>query len=248
MKISLDEKKPEPVVYDAEREAIKKSFKGEKKKLSKMRLSEKLKYIWSYYRIPIIGGIFAIVALSYLIFVFATKKETVFMGVVVNDPTVRAHEYSVFLDEYLSLDGKQQTELITDVSLSAVSSPYMSSRSMSGTSQIMVYILGKELDYVITDKTGLEYLCSEDVSKHLDAFLPDYIYEAFSARIVKKDVKGETVPVAIDLTGTRFAKYLSLSNSPAYICFQNLSGHDANMHSFLKLLYEFEFGDGSLSF
>ena len=103
MKISLDEKKPEPVVYDAEREAIKKSFKGEKKKLSKMRLSEKLKYIWSYYRIPIIGGIFAIVALSYLIFVFATKKETVFMGVVVNDPTVRAHEYSVFLDDYLSL-------------------------------------------------------------------------------------------------------------------------------------------------
>ena len=248
MKISLDEKKPEPVVYDAEREAIKKSFKGEKKKLSKMRLSEKLKYIWSYYRIPIIGGIFALAALSYLIFVFATKKETVFMGVVVNDPTVRAHEYSVFLDDYLSLDGKQQTELITDVSLSAVSSPYMSSRSMSGTSQIMVYILGKELDYVITDKTGLEYLCSEDVSKHLDKFLPGYIYDAFSEKIVSMDVKGNNVPVAIDITGTRFAESLGINYSPAYICFQDLSGHDDNMQRFLELLYKFEFTDASLAF
>ena len=213
-----------------------------------MRFSEKLKYIWSYYNVPIMVTLVAVIALAYLLSVFLNMKETVLMGFVINDPAVHAHEYQVFLDRELSLPKKQQTELITDVSLSNTGTPYMSGRSMSGTSQIMVYILSKELDYVITDKTGLDYLCSEDVSKHLDAFLPDYIYEAFSARIVKKDVKGETVPVAIDLTGTRFAKYLSLSNSPAYICFQNLSGHAANMHSFLKLLYEFEFGDGSLSF
>lgn len=250
MKITLDDDKiqEERAVYDAEREAIKKTFKGEKKKLSKMRLSEKLKYIRSYYKIPVIAAVIGIIAAAYLLSVIINRKETVLMGVVINDPAVRAHEYQAFLDRQLDLPAKQQTELVTDVSLSNVTTPYMSGKSMSGSSQIMVYILGHELDYVITDKTGLEYLCAEDVSRHLDEFLPEYIYDAFGEKIISMDVKGSMIPVAIDITKSRFAESLGLSYSPAYICFQDLSGHDDNMQRFLELLYKFEFTDTSLSF
>lgn len=58
MRISLDEPEIRPVEKteeSEEREAVKKTFRGEKKKLSKMTFSEKLKYIWAYYKTPIIG-------------------------------------------------------------------------------------------------------------------------------------------------------------------------------------------------
>lgn len=254
MRISLDEpEKPiEKTADSAEREAIKKTWQGEKKKLSEMKGSDKVKYIWSYYRVQIILFIVAVLGLSYLTYSLITRKDATIMGIVINDSSINSEAYCNKLGEYLGLDNKHKTELLTDINLlynsGSGNANGMNNGNYAGTTQILCYVTAGELDYTFTDINGLKYMDQQELALKLDEFLPDYIYAAFKDRMYTVKDGSLEGPRAIDMTGTRLAKCLDLKASPVYLCFQNRSNHKAEMDAFLKFLYEFEFGDGSLTF
>lgn len=239
MRISIDEPEVKPVERteeSAEREAVKKTFAGEKKKLSKMRFSEKIKYIWSYYKAPIIGGLVAVLLVGYIISFVTTRKTTMLMGVVINDTNLNVQEFTQELGEYLGLGEKQEVCLQESVYLSGAAAADPMSRNMSGTNQILSLVMAKELDYVLCDDDGFAYMEKNELFADITGYMTDEVSEAFSERMVT--LEDWEYPVAIDLTGTAFASELGLHHENTYLVLTALSGHDEQISGFLTYLAE----------
>lgn len=245
MKITMDE--PEKVVEKAERieerEAIKKSFAGERKKLSSMKFKEKVDYIWSYYKAPIIGVILVGTLLGYFTYSLVTRKETTLTGLFVNVSSNNAEGFSVGLGEYMGLDDKHQVSVIDAVNLNSGSA--YSTKNYSGAAQVLTVVASKELDFAMADKKGLEYLYENEILKDLSQLMPADIYAGFTDRLYTVNDK----VIAIDLSGSKFQEAMNFSDlielkeKSLYFCVQNLSGHEEELQLLFKYLYEFEFGD-----
>lgn len=239
MRISIDEPEIRPVERteeSEEREAVKKTFKGEKKKLSKMTFSEKIKYIWSYYKTPIIGGLVGILLVGYIISFVSTRKTTMLMGVAVNDTGLKVQEFTQELGEYLGLGEKQQVDFQEAVFLSSTATSNTLSHNMSGTSQILSLVAARELDFVLCDEDGFSYMEMNELCRDVSGYLTEAAREAFSECLVVPD--GWAYPAAIDLTGTAFAAELGLHQKKTYLVLTALSGHDEQLSGFLDYLAE----------
>lgn len=239
MRISLDEPEIRPVEKteeSEEREAVKKTFRGEKKKLSKMTFSEKLKYIWAYYKTPIIGVLIGILLVGYIISFVSTRKTTMLMGVVINDTGVNVQAFNQELGAYLGLSEKQEVNLQEAVYLSSAAASNTLSRNMSGSSQILSLVAARELDFALCDEEGLSYMEANELCRDVSGYLSETAGTAFSERLVTLD--GWEYPVAIDLTDTAFASELGLHQGKTYLVLTALSGHDEQLISFLDYLAE----------
>ncbi|MCR5743483.1 MAG: hypothetical protein K6F92_07185 [Lachnospiraceae bacterium] len=241
MKLYMDDPQVETVAKTeegAEREAIKKTFDGEKKKLSAMTWEERFSYIWSYYKVPILLGTFIIIVLIYLINVFATRKDTMLMGVIIGDGATNKAAVEVELARYLGLDQKQQVDIQQGIYLTHGYSTGVNTGNMGGASQIMAYIATRELDFYIASEDGLNYMISNKISKDLQTYLPADIYEELSDRIVT-DEEGRAT--AIDITGTPLYEKLGLHSNTmekAYVGFCTLSGHEEQVQGLIRWIYE----------
>lgn len=239
MRISIDEPEIRPVEKteeSEEREAVKKTFKGEKKKLSRMTFSEQIRYIWSYYKAPIIGGLVGILLVGYIISFVSTRKTAMLMGVVINDTGLKVQEFAQELGAYLGLGEKQEVNLLESVFLSSTATGNTLSHNMSGTSQILSLVAARELDFALCDEDGFSYMKTNELCKNVTGYMAEEVKAVFSDRLVIPD--GWEYPAAIDLTGTVFASELGLHQEKTYLVLVGLSGHDEQLSAFLQYLAE----------
>ena len=218
MRISIDEpeiQKVEKTEESIEREAVKKTFKGEMKKLSNMSFSEKLKYIWSYYWIPIVAGIVAVVLVCYVISFMSSRKEVMLMGVVVNDTQTKVQEISQDIGAYLGLSSKQQVDLVDGVFTSSTSYGTQYSHNMSGSTQLLTYVMARELDFVLCDQEGLEFLQKNELCRDVREYINDDQKDKLSERMFIPE--GGSKCEAIDLTGTTLVEELGLHQEKTYL-------------------------------
>ncbi len=237
MRISIDEPEIKPVEKtedSIEREAVKKTLKGEKKKLSQMKFSEKISYIWSYYKAPIIGTVVGVLLVGYIIYFAATRKDVMLMGIVTNDTGLKVHEFTQSLGAYLELTEKQEVSLQEGMFLNGAVAAENHDMSTAGT--IMGMIAARELDFAICDEAGFSYVIRNELCKNVEDFLTEDTREVFSDRLVTAE--GWEYPVAIDLTGTPFAQELELHQEESYLVLIALSGHDEQLMGFLEYLAE----------
>jgi hypothetical protein len=239
MRISLDEPEIQPVEKtedSVEREAVKKTFKGEKKKLSQMTFPEKIKYIWSYYKAPIIIICVAALLVGYMSYVVCTRKTTMLMGVVVNDSMVQTKDVSETLADVLGLTARQQVELVDGIQLNSITTGTNYSHNMTGSAQILAYVAARELDFALCDADGLSFMENNELCMDVSAYVPEDYADAFAGRLVIQE--GAQTPVAIDLTGTAFAEELGLHQEETYLVVTALSGHDEQLAGFMQYLAE----------
>ena len=242
MRISIDEPeiKKEELTEDAvERESVKKTFKGEMKKLSRMSFKEKLRYIWSYYWIPIVGTLVFVVLVAYIISFVSTRKTTVLMGVVVNDTQTNVEEVSHSIEEYLGVGEKEKVDLLDGVYTNSTSYGTQYSHNMSGSTQLLSYLMAKELDFVICDDTGLEYLLTNVLCREVTDYC-DADSEEIKERLVESEDEYGKLYAAISLKDTQFLKELKLHKEDYYLVIVDVAGHKDKIESFIKYIFERE--------
>lgn len=230
------------------RETVKKTWKGEMEKLSKMTLNQKAEYIFAYYKVQIALILAAIFAVVYVIVRIVTYKDPVFYIVVANSPVFN-QERLVDVTEYLGVPTKDEEV----VYLGDVSSKPMATTGMAMV-KLDLHMAARELDVCFADEDATMRLAASEALRPVEDMLPSMLYELWKDRIVDFEVydaqNSEYLvnevytmePVAIDISGTKVHEYFGLDENTIYFCPVNISGHDENYEKFLEMVYEIETG------
>lgn len=146
---------------DAEWQSVRKTFAGEKHKLSQMTFQEKVDYILTYYKLHILAIILAVTFLIWGVHHAMTYVSYEFYGMVINSDNVdRSREEDI--REYLKM-GKHQ-----GVNLSAEIYTDENANMSAYGNRLDIYVMAGQLDFAFTDEEGVKYL------QDLEAIPADY--------------------------------------------------------------------------
>ncbi len=226
-----------------ERESIHKSFQGEKSKLSQMSWGERVQYIWEYYKIPIISVMIVAIVLVSLIRHYATLKDDVLFGIIVNANATGATLVSSDLDAYLALGEKERTFLENGLWLN-------SSATFEAETKITCYVAAHDLDYFLGDAEAMNHFAKQGLISDLEKILPEALYTYFQDRIVSCDTtdaeSGELYEQSyLRLDGTRFAELLSAemrTGAKLYLGSCVVAPNEDNVRKLVQYIYDLETG------
>jgi hypothetical protein len=174
-------------------------FVGMGKKFNEMTFAEKREHIWEYYRIHILGAL-AVIALaaSFIYGTFINPPPETFAqfafygGFYVGEETLtNMREY---MDRRLALDTKEYiTQSFECYTGDGLDVEY--SRAMIEKFSVMLAVA--EIDIVITNKSGAEYLGEDDAFLKFSEILSSAELDSLNGRLYF-DAAGEAVGVKLD--------------------------------------------------
>ena len=224
---------------DTEQEAVKKTWAGEKAKLSQMSFGEKYEYIWAYYKLHILAILLILGAITWGVHHAMTYVEYRIYGMVINSGQFN-EELNDTLHDTLKMakhDGVNITaDLYTD-----------ESANMGGYgNRLDIYVMSGQLDFAFTDQAGVDYLVNMGAIRDLKETVPDYLLSQwgddrlYEASVVGDDGKTYSGYVAVDISDSKIHEYFGLADNINYLVIADLSGSEEYMDNFYKLLYEIE--------
>lgn len=228
---------------DNEQEAVKKSLKGERKKLSQMTFGQKVEYILEYYKIHIIIGILIIGAIIWGVHHAMTYVQYKFYGMIINSSQYNEQVADKMHDtlQMSKHDGFNLSgDFYTDDNV-----------NMGGYgNKLDIYVMTGQLDFAFTDEAGVKYLVDMGVVRDLKTTVPDKLLADWTSegRLYNVDVTDDdgvtgNYDVAVDISGTGIQEYFGLEDSIKYLMIADLSGSEEYLNNFYELLYEIERGE-----
>lgn len=222
-------------------QSMKAHFKRTAKDMKGMTFREKVDHLWTYYKEYAFAIIMALIIVGAVIVSLFTPVPTlVSSGTLVNvSLSLEGHDYltDVFYEQVLgSPDGKVALNTANYSNQDTVDAVDESYQAFMGVS---AKVEAKELDYLLLDQVGLDFYGSEDMIMDLRRLLPQEELEQLFAedrlRFAMSEegdaLKGTEeedfslmhsntyIPIAIDLTGTKFAQEAIQTQMPVYISF-----------------------------
>lgn len=221
-------------------EQLKKTFKSEKKKLSQMQGSEKAEYIFMYYKFHIIGIVAAVAAIIYIIHHILTYTvPCLYIDVLNSFEANDAREAEI--TEYVGMDKHDVAEIMVGVETTA--------DPMAMYKQIDIYTAAGQIDIMFSDREGAEYAGTLGTTQVIEDMLPANLYELWKDRVEEMpvhDVNTEdtfyTLPVLVNISGTKVADYFGLMPGVDYMMISDLSGNEEYLQKFFQMLYDIETG------
>lgn len=190
-----------------------------------MTAGQKAGYILSYYKGKIIlAVILLVVCIALPVTIYKKSRPVALSYCIVNSPEPSAVDTS-FVDEYLdfyNLNGAYQihNDLTVHLDKDTYLEEYSQSSSASVYTELPMLCFNGYYDIMIMDEKGLEYCAMQEIIYPLKTYLPADIYSQISDRICTADDNdGVTVPFAIDISDTDFAKGLNLGYDKVYLGF-----------------------------
>ncbi len=190
-----------------------------------MTAGQKAGYILSYYKGKIILAIILLaVCIALPVTIYKKSRPVALSYCIVNSPEPSAVDTS-FVDEYLdfyNLNGAYQihNDLTVHLDKDTYLEEYSQNSSASVYTELPMLCFNGYYDIMIMDEKGLEYCAMQEIIYPLKAYLPADIYSQISDRICTADDNdGVTVPFAIDISDTDFAKGLNLGYDKVYLGF-----------------------------
>ncbi len=135
---------------DKEQEDVKKTFAGEKNKLSKMTFGEKVDYIFTYYKLHILAVLLVIGAITWGIHHAATYVQYRFYGMVINSGEFNESREQEIHD-YLGMGKHDGFSLTGDLFTDEMSSGGYGNR-------LTIFVMAGQMDFAFTDQTGVDFL------------------------------------------------------------------------------------------
>ena len=222
-----------------EDEKVTKTFSDEKKKLSNMTGAQKCEYIWSYYKIHIIGAVLLICAIIWFVHYRMTYEVYKLYGVVVNSDEIRDDAADV-IEDYLQMEKHEAVNIASGLEGNA-------DNPSSYDNPLSVYTGAASVDFIFADELGADYVCELGAVLNIEDSLPDDLQKLWSDRIVEMTVRdfeqeGKYIkgPVAVDISGTKVQEYFGLSGETCYFLVDDLSGNEEYMEKFYQMLYDIE--------
>ena len=190
-----------------------------------MTAGQKAGYILSYYKGKIILAIIILaVCIALPVTIYKKSRPVALSYCIINSPEPSAVDTS-FIDEYLdfyNLNGAYQihNDLTVHLDKDTYLEEYSQNSSASVYTELPMLCFNGYYDIMIMDEKGLEYCAMQEIIYPLKTYLPADIYSQISDRICTADDNdGVTVPFAIDISDTDFAKGLNLGYDKVYLGF-----------------------------
>lgn len=213
---------------------------AEKQKIQGMTRENALRYIWTYYKIPIVGILVFIFLVIYFVHAFLNRPEDTLLHVTFVNCYDDVSESSDFHKNFLEYaDFQERGEVYFD---SNVFFDLSKDRDYANTyfQKTVAYLEAGTTDAVICQETNMKGLAKGGRVLNLKDERASGIYEKYRDRIVDYTTdEGEVVPVAIDISDSpRFEGMNSYKNDEnRYLCVSAYIDQTDQVEVFLDYLF-----------
>lgn len=186
--------------------------------LAGMTPKQKLEHLCTYYSWVLLAVIAVIVVIAIVVScIQAGRIEVLVGGYVMNINVSEEGEYYLRDGWFQSLGGNEKTQKVN------YTSSYLSSSSMNTAfMQVISMIAAQELDYVISDESGMQAFMGQSAFVPLETLLTEEQLAQWSDHLVYHTY-GSTdeteYAIAIDISDTAFAQDCLTSVNSVYIAF-----------------------------
>lgn len=221
-------------------------IKEQNKKFGTLTLGEKIRYIWEYYRVPIISVILIVIVVASFVNAFIRNNYDNVCYIAVCDGKITDHAdnrdvLSTGFTEYIGIDGRKK-RIDLDYSYNLIEQdmdqdPAISANKiyiLASAREIDGYMAEKEyIDLFSTKKEAFLYDLNELFSEKEMEFLRDYL-------IYFTTGEGHTIPIAVDLSKASKIQSSDLTlKNPCYgIVFT--SKHPDNAADFVRFVFDMD--------
>lgn len=243
--VYMEQNSPKPKKKPSLRARMKKDFHEELAKLKPMSFSDKLSYIWEYYKVHIIvivALIAFIVSISKVIYRNA-KYESIFHCAVVNNMFNSAEESYIIggFGDYIDIDKEHETLTFDSSYYFFWDNSSYSDTNYTSRLKVAAALGAKTLDAFIADSTYVDSATPEGQFLDLSVLLPADLYETVKPYLYySKDADGNEHPYAVDLTSTHLKEAGILYQEPPLYAIVSNSQHIDTAIEFLKYAFSVE--------
>ncbi len=200
--------------------ASKKSFKTELNKLKQMNASDRVWYIWEYYKIPI----FAIILCIFLLYevgacIYRNMQDTMLYCVTVNETSLLSSDFKTVQKEFEArndIDKTWRKDTVFDCSLSVDESNeevYDQYYNTASNIKLTSLLATDTVDVLITVPQMFSYYTSQNAYLELSDFLSDDLYKRLEQEdrlLTAADGDGNQICAGISLDNSYLSEKLSL--------------------------------------
>lgn len=192
--------------------------------LRPMTFKQKVDHLWTYYYwVLIIVAVIATLCCIVYSSITTLSREVLLSGVLVNaDVSLEGHNFleDRYFEKLGGIEGDQEVQ-ITDVVFQDPNTTVDIEQTYTATMRLVAMVSAREVDYVLMDKIGLEFYLGQDLfidlnelfsKEELEKWKDDLIYLTY-------EETGETIPVAINMQNTQFAKKYVSTQKVHYLAF-----------------------------
>lgn len=191
------------------------NLKNEKKKLKEMNWNDRLWYLWAYYKIPLIAGLFILfIFFETGSWIYRNMQDTMLYCVVINEPTTSSSAISSVQSEFeirneLDKGWRKTTEFDCSMSMDARSEELSDFfYSSASTIKLESLIATNSIDVLITVPIMADYYKDQNLYMDLSSILPADLYKRLDEE--GRILKNGSVSYAISLDDTPISEKLSL--------------------------------------
>ena len=221
-------------------------IKEQRKKLKDLSFSDKIKYIWSYYWIPIVGVVLAVIfAVSLISSIVKNNYDTVcFVAVLDGKMTGYENDTDILttgLTDYLGIDGKkEQVDLSYTFSLQEKE---MDQEAYVSANKLYTYASTSSLDGYLSEKEYIDYFCTD---KNIffwdlrDLFSTEELETLSDYIIYYTNSSGESFPIAVDISEAPVIKDSDLNMKQPCYGIVSTSKYSENAANFIRFVFNME--------
>lgn len=210
----------------------------EKEKLKDMKFSDKLNYLWEYYKIHAAAAIAVIALVSYIIYQVVTPDvKPQFYAAIINsavNPDTMI-QYKTDFAEYLQLDPKRQSVDLNDTFYFSTDNQYVSEMQQVLTT----YMAAGQVDVIIAPESVFQSFADNGIMAKLSDELPTDVYSSLTDNfyISATAEDPEKNAYGIYLTDSNLFKDVTYNGEPYILGIVPNYPHVDNTIEFIKYLF-----------
>lgn len=212
--------------------------KGLKEILSPMSFSEKLDYLWTYYKWVLAAAAGVVMLICIVVTcVKNIRTETLYCGMLINVEVSEEGNQFLTSQWFDALEGDPRGEKVELMTTYFQPHSVTSSMDMVAGSVIQVTapVAAQEIDYILMDEVGFAYYQNYSIFAPLTDMISAGQLEQMS-EYLKYSEEGH--PVAIDISDSTFAADCITGEENVYLAFCGNTGRTAQNPQFLDYLLQ----------
>lgn len=214
------------------KQSLKELIVQEKERMKPMTPKKRLEHLWTYYSEYLwVVAVVVILLGAMITSLFNLSKDTLVTGMVVN-VSLEQEGMNYLSEDYAEKIGaKKGRELVKleYTTFETLTDDASSEQNYYAAMTVVAEVSAKKLDYILLDKTGMEFYITQAVYLDLREFFTEEELAQFAEedRLIYAQEEGseDKWVVAVDITETPFVKDNLLTEGPIYFA---LSGSAPN--------------------
>lgn len=221
---------------------LREKLRTEKKKIQGMTREKAAGYIWTYYKIPIVGVMTVIFLIIYFVHAFLNRPEDTLLHVTFVNCYEDISEDSDFYKNFMEFaDFEESGEVYFDSNI-FFNLEKESDYANTYFQKTVAYLEAGTTDAVVCQESNLKGLAQGGRVLSLRDERVEKIYEKYKDRIVEYTTKeGETVPVGINISDSPLLKGTKSYQDGCYLCvsaYIDEPDRIDNVETFLDYLFQ----------